>query len=544
MKMKKRLSTLIIVLFFTLSAGLAVLPLSPQETKSEEGYDSIVENVTVSNIQLPVRVFKGKQPVDGLTREDFHLYINGKTVEINGFYQLRKKLQLNASDGDSGSAPSAAPLPRTFILMFNLSDYHQDLTPMLDYFFEKVVRPGDRIMAISNIHFFPEWEVTSPETTKAQILKIIAKEVKRMRGNITRFEVELRVAAATFKSDIAFAQQTGAPVSPIFQEFFRTHQFVMEDMKTQFLSLPVEEYIKTAEYLKSRSGDKYVFNFFQVGRIPMLDTFGEIQQIVNGYSGQEGQGESDVSRLVKRLVRDLAFDIVDVEDLLVKDISKAFLNSGAAFHTMLLKPVQPGFSRDFKYSPVATDTETILKRLSHLTGGSVSSSNKMTAFARKFTAKEDIIYMLTYVPPAVQKKNKLMLTVGGKRKYRLVYDNQKRIKAFRMAKNKVDKKKPALEIAKLSYAGAKLNVQLNNIQMVDYEDETFGAVKARIKVMGKNNQIIAKINKTYRGIKESGVLQVDLPKLTRGKYDIVLEVKDLFSMDNRFVGDAITVSRK
>ncbi|MCP5047839.1 MAG: hypothetical protein GY940_11755, partial [bacterium] len=190
---------------------------------------------------------------------------------------------LNGATGDAGSVQTAAPLPRTFILIFNLSDYHQDLTPILDYFFEKVIRPKDRILAISNFHFFPEWEVTSPEITKAQILKVIDKEVKRMRANITRFEVELRVAAATFKSDIAFAQLSGAPVSPIFQEFFRTHRFVMEDMKRQFLSLPVEGYIETAEYLKSRSGDKYVFNFFQVGHLPMLDTFGEIQRIVNGY---------------------------------------------------------------------------------------------------------------------------------------------------------------------------------------------------------------------------------------------------------------------
>ncbi|MCP5049495.1 MAG: hypothetical protein GY940_20155 [bacterium] len=542
MKMKKRLSTVITTLLGALLLSLPVicvpLPVYAQETKSEEAHDSIVESVTVSNIQLPVRVFKkGKQPVDGLTREDFHLYINGKKVEINGFYQLRKKLELKDTTADTVSPGTVAPQPRTFILIFNLSDYHQDLVGLLDYFFEKVARRGDRLMAITNQHFFPEWEIRSLEKTKVQLIKILRKEVLRMRANIIRFESDLKIAAATFKSDIGLL---GENVKSVFMRFFRTHQLVMEDMKNQFLSLPVEEYIKTAEYLKSRPGDKYVFNFFQVGRIPLLDSFGQVRQIVERYI----EGGDEVAEMVVRLDRDLDFSIKDVDNILIKDIGKAFLNSGATFHTMLLKPVHPGFSTDFKYSLVATDTEAILKRLSHLTGGSVSFSNKITAFAKKFTAKEDIIYMLSYVPPKDLKKSKLKVTVEGNRKYRLVYDDQKRVKAFRIAKNKVDRKKPDIEIEKLNYASSTLNVRLNNIKMVDYGDETFGAVKAVIKIMKKKNRTVAKLTRTFRSTGESGIFRVKLPKLARGKYDIVLEVKDLFSMEHQFVGDAITVSMK
>ncbi|MCP5045652.1 MAG: hypothetical protein GY940_00660, partial [bacterium] len=331
MNIKKRLSTVISMLLSALLLSVSVIsfPLSvyAQETKPQEGHDSIVESVTVSNIQLPVRVFKGKQPVDGLTRQDFHLYINGKKVEINGFYQLRKKLELKDTTAAAVSPGTSALTPRTFILIFNLSDYHQDLAGVLDYFFEKVARRGDRLMAITNLHFFPEWDIRSLEKTKAQIIKVLRKEVLRMRANIRRFETDLRIAAATFKSDIAYAQQAEnpIPVKPMFTEFFRTHQLVMEDMKNQFLSLPVEEYIKTAEYLKSRPGDKYVFNFFQVGRIPLLDSFGQVRQIVERYM----EGGDEVAEMVVRLDRDLDFSIKDVDNILIKDIGKAFLNSGA-----------------------------------------------------------------------------------------------------------------------------------------------------------------------------------------------------------------------
>ncbi|MCP5050290.1 MAG: hypothetical protein GY940_24195 [bacterium] len=552
--MKKKILTFSIATHFILDAILGVMllsftvfPLPAGEKKTGEIQETIVENVTVSNVQVPVRVFKGKHPVDGLTKTDFHLYINGQKHEINGFYQLRKKLELtdNSTPAASPTAQTTAPLEsRSFILIFNLSDYHQELAPMIDYLFKHIVRPGDRLTAITNRHFFPEWEIESLEKTKAQIADIVAKEIHGVRRNIVRFENALKVAAATFKSDIAWMEtQEEQEFAPMFRAFFRTHRIILEDMKDQILTLPMEEYIKTARYLSSQAGDKYVLNFFQVGRIPMVSSSGQVNKIFTRYSEDMG----DLSEMVRNLERDFLIEVQEVEDLLVKDIGKAFLNCGATFHTMLLKPMQPGFSDDFKYSPVTTDTEIILKRLSHLTGGSVITSNKMPAFAKKITAREDIVYMLTYAPDSAdinRKKSKLTVKVAGNQKYRIVYDDQKRIKAFRIAKNKIDKKLPDLEIEKVSYSNAQVNVKLNNIKMVNYDGETFGALKTRVYVKDKNKKTVAKFTKTYRGIKKAGVFLVKLPNLDPGRYDVVLEVKDLFSMDNIYVGDAIRITQK
>ncbi|MCP5050291.1 MAG: hypothetical protein GY940_24200, partial [bacterium] len=258
--------------------GFFLSPLSSQESRPVETGEPIIETVTVQNVEIPVRVFKVKQPVEGLQKTDFQLYINGKEHKISGFYQLRKKLDLTASPG---AAETAAPhQPRLFVLIFNFSDYRQDLASLMDYFFSKVVQPGDRVMAITNHYFFPEWKADAPGKTKSQVLQVLQKEVGHLRKNMKWFENELKSQSSILKSRIADSAellQSNYPAH-IFKDFFLTYRIILDDIKTRFLEMPVSEYIKMADYIKSQPGDKWVFNFFQPARIPLMDNFGYVRR--------------------------------------------------------------------------------------------------------------------------------------------------------------------------------------------------------------------------------------------------------------------------
>jgi len=550
-----------------------VSSLLPAQEKADK-QERIVETVIVENIEVPVRVFDGKQPVGGLTKQDFELYVNGKKKEINGFYQTRKKLELSGKERRSTASPKESDVrtrPRLFVLIFNLSDYHQDLTSALDLLFKSIIRPNDRLMAITNRFFFPQWKIEDPEKTKREILKILDKELKGLRFEMLRFQNELKALAINFKSRIYDPGEQFMPHYPahIFREFFITYQFILEDIKDHYLSLPVDQYIKIAEYLKAQQFEKWVLNFYQLGRLPLIDNLGQIQEEIDHFAGglDKGIGKEremanqkptivgipppnlvGAKKTIKSLYLDFLSELYGVDDLLVNDISKAFLNSGATFHTLIMKPVNPGFSGDFKYQPIGTDSENVLKTLSRLTGGSIVRSNKMKDFLQDIIVKEDIIYMLTYVPTAGKKKQEKLKVALDNKNYRVVYDDQQRVNAFKKAKKKLAQENPDkdIEIKAVSYNrdGEMLTVKLDNIKMVHFDGERFGAVQARIKIVGQNSKLIANFEKTYRGIKEEGIFQAKLPPLPRGNYSVVLEVKDLFSLNNFYVGDAVTITKK
>jgi hypothetical protein len=550
MNMKNTLFQLFITIF--LCAAVNYIPLQAQQKKEQE-HDSIVETVSINVVEVPVRVFHKKKPVRNLNKEDFLLIVNGKKQRINGFYEIRKQLQTTPTPTGSPVSQEVKETPkgeRLFLLIFNLSDYHQDLQSLLDITFKDILRPGDRLMVLTNHYFFPEWKIESSQKTKSEIIKLLDKEIRMLKSDMLWFNRELLSMSTTVKSRLIDEGEQRMPDYPlrIYKDFFLTYTMVLEDLKDRYMNLQIDRYIKIAKYLKGQEAEKWVLNFYQVAQLPLLDTMGDFSKSLQSFMEVTGkdtpdQSPKDAARQLKSLFFDYLGQMRTPENLMVNDISKSFVNSGATFNTMLLKPIRPDFSSDYKYQSVSTDAETILKQVAKRTGGSVLNSNKIESFVKKITAAEDIVYMLTYVPEAGKKKQDVKIVLNNK-DYRALYDDQSRQKAYKYSEKKMGLKKPAIEIEKMVFDGWKLKVKLKNIQMVEYDGNSFGAVQAKIKISRKTSGVVANFEKTYKGLKEEGVFEVELPELTKGKYSVVMEVKDLFALDNRFTGDAITIKKR
>ena len=356
--LKKRKSNDLINLFVLLGMLLFLSPLHGQE------HEKIVEKVIVENIEVPVRVFQGKQPVVGLKKDDFQLFLNGKRKEINGFYEVRKKLADNLSR-DSGSSEGTQPgiPPRLFVMIFNLSSVTQDLTSQLDMFFERIIRPNDRLMVLTNRFFISEWEVVNKEEARRKIKEVLDKETHQLRMEMLAFETNLRSSAAALKFQLATSEYN---LLPVFQEFFFNYRFILEDIKDQYLRIPVEQYIKIAEYLKSQQADKWVINFYQMGRLPFPIKSGPINRILEYYLDS---GPIEIKETIQQFYYDVLLKIKMIDTLFINDIAKAFLNSGATVHTQLLLPLPRNLSEDFKYENISTESASIMTKLSRLTGG-------------------------------------------------------------------------------------------------------------------------------------------------------------------------------
>lgn len=531
--LKKRKNNDLINLLVLLGMLLILSPLHAQE------HEKIVEKVIVENIEVPVRVFQGKQPVGGLKKKDFQLFLSGKRKEIHGFYEVRKKLADNLSR-DPGPSEGAQPgiPPRLFVLIFNLGSITEDLNSELDMFFERIIRPNDRLMVLTNRFFISEWEVKNKEEARRKIKEVLDKEIHQLRMELLRFETDLRASASALKFQIANSE---ANILPAFQEFFLNYRFILEDIKDQYLSIPVDQYIKIAEYLKSQQADKWVINFYQMGRLPMPIKSGTINRIIEYYLDS---GPLEYKITLQQFYYDVLLKIKTIDTLFINDIAKAFLNSGATVHTQLLLPIPRYLSEDFQYENISTESASIMTKLSHLTGGKVLTSNRTEKFIKDITTREDIIYVLTYAPNTGEKGKKPKLTVKVKNKnYRVTYDNKKRLKSFKDMVERLTKNIKDLEIESLSYNNHMMTFKLKNIQVVQYEEEKFWLVQARIKILDQHSHLITGFKKVYKGkeITGEGTIRIKLPSLGKGRYHIVLEVKDLFSFKSVTVGDSISI---
>jgi hypothetical protein len=546
-KIKK--SEYFVHLVFILTMLFVLSPLQGQEHKK------IVEKVIVENIEIPVRVFQGTQPVKGLKKEDFQLYLNGKPKEINGFYEVRKRLA-DDSSRDPGSPPGVQHIapPRLFVLIFNLSAYTQDLASQMNTLFERIIRPTDRIMVITNNFFITEWEVVNEEEAKDKILKVLDKEIRKLKLELTSFENELRGIATMLKSRM---QDSGGVVVqnpiPLLYDFFINYQFIIEDIKEKYLAIPLDQYMKISEYLKSQEGEKWVINFYQLGRLPLLDDLGEINRIMTRLKddssdanllGSAGENQQQIRQVIQEFYYNFLLKVKLIDNMFVNDIGKAFINSGATFHTQLLTPIARSFSNDYRYETITTESEDILRNLSKLTGGTVLSSNHTGKFIEDITGKEDITYVLTYVPGTGKKSKKPKVNIKIKNNdYHVVFDDQRRLKSFNTMMTKLTRNYKDIEIESLSCNDDLVTFKLKNIEVVQYEGEKFWAVQSRIKILDHRSRLITNFEKVFKGVKGEGegIIQVKLPALNGGRYYVVLEVKDLFSLKSITAGDAISI---
>jgi hypothetical protein len=315
----------ITLILMTVTCFSLVMAGQPQQDSREQKLqEPIIENRTVTNIQFPVRVFLEGQPVGGLSKKDFTLFVDDKETPINGFYETRKKLN-SPPDHAAGQGLSENAPQRLFVIIFNISDYNLNLEKDIDAIFRDILRPDDRFMVISNNYFLPETTLKDPELEKRILRETLRKEADKLRMNILEVESELKVQANNFISRLSDPVEQRQPDFPyeVFREFFTNYILTFEQFKKGYFDMAKEQYIKIAEYLKSQGAEKWVLNFFQVGLFPRFKMHGQIQSALDLYTESTREAQPPDIRM-KSLIMELLPKLEDVDKWMVDNISRLF----------------------------------------------------------------------------------------------------------------------------------------------------------------------------------------------------------------------------
>lgn len=366
----------------------------------------IVHDIRVTNIEVPVRVFKGNTFIDTLKKEDFEVFEDGVLQQIDAVYLVRKTSVARKEGG-------AAPVPRTgrlFVLLFEMTDYQPEIARAMDYFFANVIEAGDELILMTPMKTYNLKTgmllKTSPEKIKSDLLKKIRKDVllggTEYRG-LLRELVRIMAGDGYLDEKLLLYGQTMQRLESI--------RYVDQKKLLAF-----------AKLLKSREGQKHVFFFYQKELLPKINSK-QVSLLIQA-NQERPDLMFDMMNKFEVYNRDVTFD--------VKTVREAFSDSSIAVHFLFLTKttlpsieiggleqsaapieqtdanapaVAAGGNSFLSFEDQSEDIFSAFSEIAKATGGLAdSSASAEKSFQRAADASEN--YYLLYYRPANVKADK------------------------------------------------------------------------------------------------------------------------------------------
>jgi len=343
--------------FFVASLFALGLGLEPQE---------LSHVVSVINIEVPVRVYKGDRFVSNLSIRDFELFEDGKPQKIEAVY-LIQKTSVKRKEGPA--APVLAPpvANRHFILFFEVDDYLPELGKVVDRFFGSVVAPQDTVWIVT-----PKSSIQLKKDALAKTSrKAIAEQMK------SRLKKDIVAQGAELRSLVEDLRRLAKSESETAKFEARNYLGQIRDLKT-FDQTRVSAF---ADLLKTLDGSKHVFIIYQKEEVIIPDMFRTIAEELE-FIRTEFVDQEKVQRLYADVSATIHFLFV----------TKTRADSGKIAFS------GPGETALYSPSAGAGDFFDAFNQLAVTTGGRMeSSANAAWAFEKAVEATEQY-YLLYYKP--------------------------------------------------------------------------------------------------------------------------------------------------
>lgn len=337
--------------------------------------------VSVVNIEIPVRVFKGETFIDNLTIEDFEVFENGIAQKIEAVYLIKKK-SVAKEEGNQRFFPSVS---RNFILMFEIIEYIPNIGESIDYFFNNILLPGDELTVFTPVKAYKfnskALEMFSKEAIATKLKKTLRAD--SVIGNSEYRSVLRELESAITMEDLDIDERLSL-YRQVLSRFERLRSFDEEGL------------INFANFLKEKEGQKNVFIFYQKDVVPQLKPKA-IEEIITG-----NQDRMDIVANVIELFDFFRRDInIDVDN-----VKKIFSDSSISMHFLYITkaPFQGSSISRFgtgQSITMADQTENVFstfQEMAQATGGFVGSSYYGTDIFKKALDASENYYLVYYSP--------------------------------------------------------------------------------------------------------------------------------------------------
>ncbi len=331
----------------------------------------ITHEAVVVNIEVQVRVFRGANFIDDLTKNDFLIYKDGKPQEIDAVYLIKKTeiqredIEMKAEEAQKTFSPDVS---RTIILNFDMKDYLPKIDEALDQFIENFLSPEDTLIVMTPVktyNFKKEALSLVPKEEIAERLKEIVR--KDIQLGSREYKSLMRDYMRLYRSEIEF-------------KLYLMQDKIREIQNNRYL--PEKRMEDFANYLENTAGQKFVFFFYQNENLP-IPPF-----------------EVDDPKYFEFITEIMNFVTFDPEK-----IKQTFSDSSISLHFLYvtrtktsLRDIESSGSSDMTMQDLSSNMFGVLNGIAKATGGFTESSDNIASMFKKASDATENYYLLYYTP--------------------------------------------------------------------------------------------------------------------------------------------------
>lgn len=508
---------------------LMMVLLSSGIMYSDQEDEKITEKVEVINVEVPVRVFYKGELVKNLTKSDFTLYEGDEKQFINGFYSKRKSM----SSHDVKLKPHYRkndPNSRYIVLIFRTTDYNIELRNGIDYLFDNIIKPNDELLLFINDKTISlsksYWKIDRKDILLQMLREECIHAHQRLISYFLTIQKDLDRTQMKLIEDDSYSQNAFFII-----EFLRRYLTTWQEYKKKYLIPDLDKYYNFAKYLDKINKEKWIINFYQIEMFPKMKITGRLRQRIETMISQlmVARSEDSVhSQIISRFLEDIDTELNVANDFPIDEITKLMYKVDTTFHSIFMGVEKETLGQDFQFKKVSTDIENCLRELTKKTGGALITSGDLGSALHSIQNKEDLYYVLTYVPRNPKKMDKIRITLSNK-KYKLVYDDNIRadyISDYLKARNA---EVPAVRLSGITFNSNKLSMTISDFFMSKNEKNPRGKLNVRVRLINGANENVFDQKRLIVAKKEEVNIAIDFESIPAATYNVIIDVSDLLT---------------
>jgi len=467
--------------------------------------------------QIHIRVCRDGAPVAGLQAADFQLTQGTQTLPVTAVEPVVSRLQ------------QPEPLkPRSIALVLNVSRSQVDLLAPLQSFIRDTLKPNDRLLVVTNHFVVPEHLLVDPDAEIGRIGRLIETEQKwqELRMNVMKMEMERfsmrmrRGLSTLYATDEYTSPISGESVElfqvefPRFMEAYK--QFILE-YRQQYIQIQPQNLVQLNQFLERQGGGAWVVSLFQHTALPQIKESSQFVSIVHGAlaGGSLSSADDTMSNFtIWDRMQDLQKKLGDMELEVQKRTDLALSPNRALFHTLRLTGSYGTSSAggEFEWRPVSLSAENALVESTRASGGILTDMQKVDAFLQQVASREEVGYRIT-CQPVPGSIDPISIRVSGSDQVTRFTPNPAKDDRNETISISVNQVKVEKQILTFSIA-----VTTPDRQPVS------GTIPVTIQltIVDQNLKPVLSTQKEFPITADAKPIEIQLPKLKRGKYDLVL----------------------
>ena len=353
----------------------------------------IQEEAVAINIEVPVRVFKGKTFIDNLTIDDFEIYEDGVLQKVEAVY-LIKKLDIVREETEMKKEEArkifAPQVSRNFVFLFEIHEYLPKIGTAIEYFFNDIYVKGDALTVITPLRTYHFNYEALERLPKKEISKQL---IGSLRGDTRRSTVEYRSLLRDLE-DIKRYEKDAPPGIDIKDLVRMMHSDITTKLKN-LRYLDENRLLEFVDVLKKTEGPKHVFFFLQKLNIPIIRynpvfDLNDLEEFNDYMAIDEAK--------IKRIFSDSSITAHMIYVTKLSDLDIMNRESGDSLMTNIDEYDTSQTTMPRVLQDISGNMFSSFKDIAEATGGIVDSSTNAAASFKKAADASENYYLLYYSP--------------------------------------------------------------------------------------------------------------------------------------------------